>query len=194
MRQLAAIVLVGAIIFPKCVGAQTPAPALPPPWSYQAVPYAPPTVEEFDGFNVPAGYHVETRPRVGLVVGGAVTFGVLYMLSVSVASRAKTSEGRWMAAPVIGPFAAMGAHEDPCATKAGTESSWACIDAAPTLELFDGIGQIVGASLLTAGLVSRRSVLVPNAPNRATAPSIWVVPSFFRASQRVHTLTIAGTF
>jgi len=194
MRHLAAILVVGATAFPLRLGAQTPAPAPPPLWWYQGAQYAPPEVEEFDGFNVPAGYHVETRPRVGLLVGGAVTFGVLYMLSVSVAARAKTSEGRWMAAPVIGPFAAMGAHEDPCAGKAGTESAWACIDAAPTLELFDGIGQIVGASLLTVGIVSRRSVLVPNALHRATATSVWIMPSFFRVSERVPTLAIAGTF
>jgi hypothetical protein len=194
--RLAMLLVIGTMALPTTLAAQTPAPPppgwYPPPAAYP--PYAPPPhVEEFDGFNVPAGYHVETRPRVGLIVGGAVPFGVLYMLSVSVAAKAKTSEGRWMAVPVIGPFAAMGAHQDPCATTRGTEGSWACVDFDPTLELFDGLGQIVGASLLTAGLLSRRSVLVPNAPYRAGAPSIWLVPSFSRASSRP-ALSIAGTF
>ncbi len=195
MRRLTSLLVVGMVVLPAGVHAQAPPASPPPGWYPPPLSYAPPPVEEFDGFNVPAGYHVETRPRVGLVVSGAVTLGVFYMLSVSVAARAKTSEGRWMAVPVLGPFAAMGAHEDPCATKRGTEGAWACVDADPTLELFDGIGQIIGASLLTTGLVARRSVLVPDAFPRAVVPPFWIAPSFSRGATAARaTLSLVGTF
>jgi hypothetical protein len=188
--------LPGAAQAPSSAGADlsTPPPAPPYPSVWYPPPppvYAPREVQEFDGFNVPAGYHVETRPRVGLVVGGAVTFGVLYMLSVSAASSSKSTEGHWLAAPIIGPFAAAGAHQDPCEKKQGTEAG--CLDIAPPFELLDALGQIVGASLLTAGLLARRSVLVPDAPVRTGA--LVVVPSFSRTSTASSSgLSIAGTF
>jgi hypothetical protein len=150
---------------------------------------------EFDGFNVPAGYHVVTRPRIGLVIGGAVTLGVFYMLSVSAGTRTSGAEGHWLAVPLIGPFGAAGAHEDACEKKRGTEAYIGCIDVAPTFEIVDGLGQIVGASLLFAGLISRKSILVPDAPYRAGGVSFAVLPRWTRSSSGARPgLSISGTF
>src|SRR5690349_4987127 len=37
-----------------------------------------------EGDPIPPGYHAESKVRKGLVIGGAVTFGVMYILSVLV--------------------------------------------------------------------------------------------------------------
>jgi hypothetical protein len=149
-----------------------------------------PRVIEFDDFQVPAGYHVETRPRWGLFATGISIWGGLYMLSVASASVDDTAEGHWMAVPVIGPFAAAEAHRDSCIGKATSEVGLlGCIDITPSVELCDGIGQVVGASLLAAGLLSTRSVLVPDDPSsngahrRATISAVKMAPQWTISSR-----------
>jgi hypothetical protein len=119
-----------------------------------------------DGETVPPGYHAETRVRTGLVVGGAVTFGCLYMLSVltaalvSDANRTTVSysssgsathvnndNADFLYVPVAGPFLQM--------TK--TVSS-----AGNVMLAIDGIGQGAGAAMLLVGLTSPKTVLVRN--------------------------------
>jgi hypothetical protein len=108
-----------------------------------------------EGDAVPLGYHAESRVRRGLIVGGAVTFGVLYLLSVLVASagaddarasgRSNQEGALWV--PVAGPFFQMGS------TSSTTGSTFLFID---------GIGQLAGAAMLIGGIAAPRSVLVRN--------------------------------
>ena len=108
-----------------------------------------------EGDAVPLGYHAESRVRRGLIVGGAVTFGVLYLLSVLVASAGaddarasgRSNEEGALWAPVAGPFIQMGS------TSSTTGSTFLFID---------GIGQLAGAAMLVGGLAAPRTVLVRN--------------------------------
>jgi hypothetical protein len=119
-----------------------------------------------DGEAVPPGYHAETRVRTGLVVGGAVTFGCLYMLSVLTAAlvsdanratisysssgssmRSNNDNADLLYVPVAGPFLQM--------TK--TVSS-----AGNVMLAIDGIAQAAGATMLIVGITSPKTVLVRN--------------------------------
>ena len=108
-----------------------------------------------EGEPIPPGYHEETRVRTGLIVGGAVTFGVLYLISLLVAaggsdiSKAEHSSNPVAAlyVPCFGPFIQM----------ASTSSSTANIFLA-----IDGIAQTGGAAMLIGGIVAPKTVLVRN--------------------------------
>ena len=107
-----------------------------------------------EGDRVPSGYHTETRVRRGLIVGGAVTFGVLYLFSVLAAAQGADEAGahgtnrqEGLYAPVVGPFI-------PLAT-AETSTGKAFL-------FIDGLGQVAGAAMLIGGLTSTKTVLVRN--------------------------------
>lgn len=108
-----------------------------------------------EGEPVPPGYHPETKVRTGYVVGGAVTFGVLYLLSVLVGAAITdvnrgtggSESGELLYVPVAGPFLQM----------INTESSTGNVTLA-----IDGAGQALGATLLIVGITSPRTVLVRN--------------------------------
>src|SRR5882724_2963047 len=98
-----------------------PPPGYPPqPYPPQGYPpaYAPPVapleLRYVEGRPVPAGYHVEMRPRKGLVISGAIVFGVPYFLSLSVAASSKNDADRWLYAPLVGPFVDLGRRNDDC--------------------------------------------------------------------------------
>lgn len=104
---------------------------------------------------VPPGYHAEDRTRKGLVVGGAVTFGSLYLISVLIAAAgsdaSKISGGSNPVAalyiPAIGPFIQMG----------NTSTSMGNVANA-----IDGIGQCAGLAMFIYGIASPKTVLVRN--------------------------------
>ena len=106
-----------------------------------------------EGDPIPPGYRPVERTRTGLVVGGAVTFGVLYLFSLLAASIGEDVKGSGknelapLYIPAIGPFVQM----------ANTDSSTGKFFLA-----IDGIGQTAGAAMLIVGLVSPRTVLVRN--------------------------------
>lgn len=113
-------------------------------------------IKDYDeGEPIPPGYHAETRVRSGLVVGGAITFGVMYLLSVLVGAAITDSSrafggkesGEFLYVPVAGPFLQM--------TK--TESSSGNVTLA-----IDGIAQAAGATMLIVGITSPKTVLVRN--------------------------------
>ncbi|HSO37747.1 MAG TPA: hypothetical protein VLT33_34710 [Labilithrix sp.] len=108
-----------------------------------------------DGEPVPHGYHAETRVRTGLVVGGAVTFGVMYLFSVLAGSivndankySSDHTRGDFLFVPVVGPFLQM----------TNTSSS-----SGTTMLAIDGLAQAAGATMLIVGVMSPRTVLVRN--------------------------------
>jgi hypothetical protein len=157
--------------------AQTPAPYPPPPppsamapngeyvapFAQQTQPaYVPQSVamsgprmiKDWDENQpIPHGYHPETRVRKGMVIGGAVVFGVPYLYSLLIASVGADVSGGGsnpvasLAIPVLGPFIEMGE----------TSSSTAHFMLA-----LDGAAQTAGAIMFIYGLTTPRNVLVRN--------------------------------
>jgi hypothetical protein len=134
-----------------------------------------------DGEPVPAGYHPVPRMRKGLVVGGAVTFGVLYFISLLVAAAntdaAKTdhrsSETDALYIPAIGPFVQM------------ARTSWATANVFLAL---DGLAQAGGIAMFVAGISMPKTVLVRDA---SPAPTLHLAPLVARGSTG---LAVLGTF
>ena len=130
-----------------------PAPGYYPPPGY-APPAPPETLPYKEGHPVPSGYHVEGRMRKGLVIGGAITFGVVYLLTLSAAVAAEDADALY--APVVGPFlqaAIVGEDID--------RSDYGGVAAVATVLLvINGVVQGVGAGLLIGGLASSKQVLV----------------------------------
>jgi hypothetical protein len=109
-----------------------------------------------EGEPVPDGYHVEQRTRRGLVIGGALSFGIPYFFSAFAAAvSADANQGStnplWpMWIPGLGPFIQM--------TQSQTTSS----STATFLLGIDGVAQTAGLIMLFAGITSPRNVLVRN--------------------------------
>ncbi len=112
--------------------------------------------EEITDFDferpVPMGYTMVQRPRKGMLIGGGVTFGVSYGISVlsaaigeDISSGDNEAAAMWI--PVAGPFLQM----------TQTDSA--------TLRVFLfglGAAQTTGAILLYYGLTTKKRVLVRN--------------------------------
>lgn len=107
-----------------------------------------------EGEPIPAGYHPVERLRKGLIIGGAVTFGSLYLISLFVAAagsdstepgQSNTEAAMWI--PVAGPFVQM-AHTD-----SATGNLFLAID---------GLAQAAGVTMLAFGLFSPTKVLIRN--------------------------------
>jgi hypothetical protein len=119
-----------------------------------------------EGEPIPAGYHPSRRIRRGLVIGGAVSFGVLYMLSTLVAAAGQDSNphsgnpAAAMWAPGIGPFIQM------ASTSTATSN---------VLLAIDGLGQSAGLTMLIFGLASPRTVLLRNDLGLHVAPTLMPV-------------------
>ena len=165
-----------------------PAPAAPPPASSaptangeyvaplsqstqpsyvpQSVAMSGPAVLDWDtdsGRPPPAGYRADTRIRKGLVIGGAVTFGAMYLLTALTAAAindsksytyssigttsSKSSSAGLLYIPVVGPFAYL--------SNAGSQS-------ATVVLIIDGVAQAAGAAMLIGGLAIPKHVLVRN--------------------------------
>jgi hypothetical protein len=107
------------------------------------------------GEPIPYGYHPATRVRKGMLIAGAIVFGVTYLYSAGAASvggdLATSSGGDNKAAalyvPVFGPFIELGQ----------TDSS--------TLRyilVLDGLAQGIGAAMFIYGIAVPKNVLVRN--------------------------------
>ena len=100
-----------------------------------------------EGAPVPRGYMLQEYHPRGLIIGGAVTLGVLYAISLSVASSNdfNTANG-WLAVPVIGPFGWLATRKTP-SYNCGTSSYPVTCDNADdsgnrTAVVLDGMGQV----------------------------------------------------
>lgn len=99
-----------------------------------------------EGTPVPPGARIVTRPRIGLVVAGAVTFGSVWLLTAMVGTLAGSDYYRsgsqpelWLVAPVLGPFAYLAADNNVSSVGA----FWL---------VFDGLVQGAGLAMLIAGI------------------------------------------
>jgi hypothetical protein len=142
----------------------------------------PPLLPHRAGFPVPDGYVVRRRMPVGLIVAGTLTLGSGYAVGLAARGSDRASPAdRALAIPIIGPFIALaGKRETPCDIQdvdtdsidsaddlnASKDEVQSCVngtlDEASQLVLIaaDGIVQVVGASLLVAGLAGGRQELV----------------------------------
>jgi hypothetical protein len=135
--------------------AYPPPPAYAPPPAYYQ-PAGPKTMDWEEGDPVPAGYHVKTRARLGLVIGGAVTFGVLYLTSAFVGvvggsvDEWRNDKDRYsvMYIPLAGPWIAIGTIKPIASAGFG-------------LGLL-GVGQAAGVAMFIGGLAFPKSRLVRN--------------------------------
>jgi hypothetical protein len=105
-----------------------------------------------EGDPIPQGYHRKTRTRTGLIVGGAITFGTLYLISAFTAagSSDSTAPGQsnpdaalWV--PGVGPFIQM------MSTSSATGNLALAID---------GAAQTAGLAMLIYGLTSPKTILI----------------------------------
>lgn len=105
-----------------------------------------------EGDPIPPGYHRETSIRKGLVIGGAVTFGAMYLFSaLTAAAVSDTSESDDFAPlfiPVAGPFVTIGTSNAPAA--------------GAVILAIDGIAQAGGLAMLIIGLTVQSDELVRN--------------------------------
>jgi len=110
------------------------------------------------GEPIPYGYHEEARVRKGLVISGAVVGGVLYIISTMIASlgadiaseNGGDNKTAWMYLPVLGPFLEM------------SETSGSGAATANEFLVLDGLAQAAGLTMLIAGLMYPRHLLVRN--------------------------------
>lgn len=116
------------------------------------------------GMAIPPGYHVEHRPAVGLIAGGLVTLGVAYGTALVFAATADGDGRGWLAVPVIGPWAAIGARSYHCSNDPLLANK--CISGAfsevQTIAILsaDAVVQAAGAVLFVVGLASGQDELV----------------------------------
>lgn len=115
-------------------------PAPPPPMGPKKMKYN-------EGDPVPPGYRVEERTRTGLVVGGAVLFGVTYLITAligSIASDLNDKDGKWLLLPVVGPFVYS------TTTESSTAKTWLYID---------GLAQAGGVTMFIVGLAGQKMLI-----------------------------------
>jgi hypothetical protein len=151
-----------------------PAPVAPLPVAAPAAPapgasgdLRPPILPYRDGLPVPPGYEVVKRPATGLLAGGLVGLGIAYAGGVIFAGSNGFKNGTgWLAAPIVGPWGAIGARDyQTCRTRTVAEAK-ACVRNAVkevqviTFFAVDGIGQLAGGLVTLAGALSTKEELV----------------------------------
>lgn len=130
-----------------------------PPYGYARAMRVPESVP-YQGGPVPRGYHVEERPRRGLIIAGALVLGIPWAIGVSVISGENyPNSSGWLLVPGLGPWITLAArHDSRCS------GSSSCIDdgvnaATRTLLVLDGLMQTSGAAMLIVGLASKNKVV-----------------------------------
>ena len=156
-----------------------PRPASPPAYGYQqpyptapaaGVGFYPPTLPYRSGQPIPEGYEVQSSSNSGLIVTGLLTWIAGYGAALVVGTANDFEQGTgWFALPIVGPWAVLGARENPCAgidfDDPQIEDARCVEEAVDEAKLLafaavDGLVQAVGAVLLIAGVVSGRQELV----------------------------------
>jgi hypothetical protein len=140
---------------------QQPGAYPPPPAGYGYYPPQPTQMPEYlpykDGYASPAGYHLEEGPSTGLVVAGAVTLAIPYVIGVSfVAPAGFPNQSIWLLVPVLGPWMSMGARRSTCTLSHDATLCGLADTGALMMYMMDGILQATGATLLIVGVSTTR--------------------------------------
>lgn len=121
---------------------------------YAQPPAMPKVIRNYEeGDRIPPGYHPDTRPRLGLAIGGGCMFGVFYVFTAIGGaaaldlnkSQAGTSDAVLLI-PVVGPFIRT-VNNDALAS---------------VLLVIDGLAQAGGLAMLIGGIAAPKTVLVRN--------------------------------
>lgn len=150
--------------------AASPAATEPAPGE-ESVELKPPVSEQprelpyYEGEPAPAGYRLVERTRRGWIIAGALTFGIPYAISVSVAAGGRYEDPvGWLLLPIVGPWVAAGRLEDDvdCVDSSSDSSLDTCDDVATQRGLlaFDGLAQAAGAVMIVLGMTSPRQLWV----------------------------------
>lgn len=143
----------------------TPADGAPPaPTTLQG---APPVLLPYRDLDPPPGYVEKHRFNGALLGGGGLVLGLTYGASIIYGGAHKFENGLGgLAVPVIGPWIAIGGRDFTCdvdtslnGLDVSTKETQECVAAQTQTAAFLvglGIGQFIGASLLTVGLLDRR--------------------------------------
>lgn len=111
----------------------------------------PKEIDAEEGMTIPPGYTAVERTRKGPIIGGAVTFGAMYLLTAlgaSIANDANHDNGASaLFVPAVGPFIQMGKADG---------------DTGKFFLVVDGLAQSAGLALLVYGLSSKKTVLMRN--------------------------------
>jgi hypothetical protein len=141
----------------------------------------------------PPGYRLEENPRKGLIVAGALTFGVPYLISLTIGGASRHEADRWLLLPVVGPVGSLtygtrGCDRDDDAGKCAG-------DILIVVGLaFDLAAQTAGAILFTMGYVFPKKQWVNDydVARRAPTPFTWSVSPRVDGAGRVG-FTVNGT-
>jgi len=121
----------------------------------------------YRAYPVPPGYTIVKRPATGLINGGLIGFGIAYAGAIGFAAANGFDNGTaWLAAPLVGPWGAIGARRyDQCRTSTVAEARRCVRKAVSEVQVItflavDGIGQLAGALVTLAGAISSREELV----------------------------------
>lgn len=162
--------------FPQGYG--YPPPGYPPQgYGYppQAYGVPPPSLPYRKGDRVPAGYHVEEKPRKGLVVTGVLLTAIPYAFGLFAATAANfDNQSGWLAVPYLGPWLTIGRRSyGDCDRTAGSshETARCAGDVLAAVGLvFDGVVQAVGGTLLLVGVLTPKEELVRDGQSLRVTP------------------------
>ena len=111
----------------------------------------------YEGGPVPPGMRVHSRPRLGLVIGGAITFGATWLLSAYVGFLAEAFSGGysgsgsspagWLVLPVFGPLITAASGDV-------SSQGWSVL-------VLDALVQAGGLTMFVVGFTNPNRTLVP---------------------------------
>ncbi|HYP76605.1 MAG TPA: hypothetical protein VER12_11640 [Polyangiaceae bacterium] len=134
----------------------------PPGYMYAApTRLRPPESVPYNGGPVPPGYHVEEHVRRGLVIGGAITLGVPWVLGVTIASGYDFSnQSGWLVVPALGPWLTLATRDTEKNCSVYTQVVTCSQDnSVRTMLVLDGLTQAAGTFMLLYGLSSTKKVI-----------------------------------
>jgi hypothetical protein len=109
-----------------------------------------------EGQPIPLGYHTERRPVRGLLIGGGISFGLSYVLTLATGLSGTNKSAPATAIPIFGAFVGGATYQPPPNTIVGGVTRDALI----------GLGavQVAGAALILGGVLGGKTVLARDAP------------------------------
>jgi hypothetical protein len=156
----------------------------PPPGAYPGAPYGyPPSAYAPSakptpyrtGDPIPPGYHVEDKPRKGLVTAGIILTAVPYAMGLMAAAASEFgNQSVYLAVPYMGPWLTLGRRTSGCNRNAdGSTDGLRCVGDIFTVMglIIDGIAQATGGTLLLVGVLATKPQLVADDQAVRIAPT-----------------------
>lgn len=110
----------------------------------------------YNGEAAMPGYELQEQRRWWMVAAGGAMFGIGYLASLAVAADAEFDNGLgYTAVPVVGPWVALGMHDDSCPADA-----FDCRNLDEESLIATGLVQDIGAIVLAIALANSREVWV----------------------------------